>query len=198
MMAKQANSSAKQQKSQSTPKENKRRLKTDAAFFGILMLIALFGVGLTDLRGIKAVNYWDWLMVIFAITTTVWGIWHSRKDGLKTNGKLLYQQAIVWGAAFVAMTAVYLLQTTGRLNFEATGLLMLLILATVTFIDGLFVSWMLYAVGVLLLATMLLALYVEQFLWMIILLAVVLIIAVGIYVYNGMQHRQQSATSSSA
>lgn len=159
------------------------------------MLLALFGVGLTDLRGIKAVNYWDWLMVIFAITTTIWGIWHSRKDGLKTNGKLLYQQAIVWGAAFVAMMAIYLLQTTGRLNFEATGLLMLLILATVTFIDGLFISWMLYAVGVLLLATLLLAVYVEQFLWVIILLGVILIIAVGVYVYNTLYRKQKKPTA---
>jgi uncharacterized membrane protein len=71
---------------------------------------------------------------------------------------------------------------TGRLNYETTGLLILLVLAFTTFIDGMLVSWKLYVVGLLLLLTLLMATYVESFLWMIVLAAVVMIALVLVFV----------------
>ena len=80
------------------------------------------------------------------------------------------------------MAVIYLLLGTGRLNYETTGLLILLVLAFATFIDGMLVSWKLYVVGLLLLFTLLLATYVEQFLWMIVLAALVMIALVLVFV----------------
>ncbi|EIJ36925.1 hypothetical protein [Thiothrix nivea] len=51
-----------------------------------------------------------------------------------------------------------------------------------TKVDGMLVSWKLYVVGALLLLTLLMATYVEQFLWMIVLAAVVMIALVLVFV----------------
>lgn len=157
-------------------------LKIDALLFVSIMFLALLGVGITDYRGESAHGYWRYMLILMALGTTLWGVWRSRRLGLAEGSKLLYQQAILWGAAMLTMAVIYLLLGTGRLNYETTGLLILLVLAFATFVDGMLVSWKLYVVGALLLLTLLLATYVEQFLWMIVLAAVVMIALVLVFV----------------
>lgn len=160
----------------------KHVLKIDAMLFVGIMFMALLGVGITDYRGESAHGYWRYMLILMALATTLWGVWRSRRLGLVASSKLLYQQAILWGSALITMAVIYLLLGTGRLNYETTGLLILLVLAFTTFIDGMLVSWKLYVVGALLLLTLLLATYVEQFLWMIVLAAVVMMALVLIFV----------------
>ena len=156
----------------------KHVMKVDAFIFVVVIIVAMLGVGITDYQGEKAHVYWRYILLVLAMTTTVWGLWRSRELGLRHNSKLLGQQLILWGAAVVAMLIIYQLLNAGRVDFEAAGLLILLILAFTTFIDGMLVSWKLYFVGLLLLLTLLLATYVEEFLWIILLVALVLVIGV--------------------
>ena len=160
----------------------KHVLKMDAMLFVGIMFLALLGVGITDYRGENAHGYWRYMLILMSVGTTLWGAWRARRLGLAESSKLLYQQVILWGTAMVAMAVIYLLLGTGRLNYETTGLLILLVLAFTTFIDGMLVSWKLYVVGLLLLLTLLLATYVESFLWMIVLAAVVMIALVLVFV----------------
>ncbi|HPE61532.1 MAG: hypothetical protein KDI15_05500 [Thiothrix sp.] len=101
---------------------------------------------------------------------------------------MLFQQLVLWGGALVAMAVVYLLLGTGRLNYETTGLLILLLLAFTIFVDGMLVSWKLYVISALLLLTLLLATYVEQYLWMIVIAAVVMMALVVMYVIWQIRH----------
>lgn len=160
----------------------KHVLKLDALMFVTIMLLALLGVGITDYNAASAHGYWRYLMLAMAVLTTLWGVWRTRKLGLAQGSKLLYQQSILWGSTLVAMLVIYLLQAEGRLDFEITGLMVLLVLALATFIDGMLVSWKLYIVGLVLLLALLLATYVEAFLWMIVLAAVVMITLVLAFV----------------
>lgn len=160
----------------------KRVLKIDALLFIGIVFIALLGVGITDYKGESAHSYWRYMLIMMALGTTLWGEWRVKQLGLREGSRLLYQQIILWGAALVTMAVIYLLLGTGRLNYETTGLLILLVLAFATFIDGMLVSWKLYVVGLLLLFTLLLATYVEQFLWMIVLAALVMIALVLVFV----------------
>ncbi|WGZ93152.1 MAG: hypothetical protein QJT81_15185 [Candidatus Thiothrix putei] len=157
-------------------------LKIDAMLFVGIMFLALLGVGMTDYRGESAHGYWRYILILIALASTLWGMWRARRLGLVGSGKLLFQQMVLWGAALVAMAVIYLLLGTGRLNYETTGLLILLVLAFATFVDGMLVSWKLYVVGTLLLLTLLLATYVEEFLWIIVLVAVVMIALVLVFV----------------
>ncbi len=166
----------------------KQVLKLDALIFGGIMLLALLGVGITDYSAASAHSYWRYLMLAMAVLTTLWGVWRTRKLGLAQGSKLLYQQSILWGSALVAMLVIYLLQAEGRLDFEITGLMILLVLALATFIDGMLVSWKLYIVGLVLLSALLLATYVEAFLWMIVLASLVVVGAVVTFVVWKMRH----------
>jgi hypothetical protein len=79
----------------------------------------------------------------------------------------------------VAVNLVYFLLHSGRLDSENTGLVILLILALATFLAGLRLDWRLCILGVLLGGTLILATYLEEFLWVV--LMVVVAAAAGIY-----------------
>lgn len=160
----------------------KQVLKVDAVLFIGIVFLALLGVGITNYRVDNAYSYWSYMLVFLALMTTAWGSWRSKKLGLLKGGKLLYQQAILWGSALVAVAVIYRLLEAGRINVDTTGLLVLLMLTFATFVDGMLVSWKLYVVGALLLLTLLMAAYVGQFLWIILLAAVVLIALVLVFV----------------
>lgn len=160
----------------------KQVLKVDAALFIGIVFLALLGVGITNYQVDSAYNYWSYMLVFLALMTTAWGVWRSKKLGLLKSSKLLYQQAILWGGALVAVAVIYRLLNVGRINVDTTGLLVLLMLTFATFVDGMLVSWKLYVVSALLLLTLLMAAYVGQFLWIITLAAVVLIALVLVFV----------------
>ncbi|WP_020560900.1 hypothetical protein [Thiofilum flexile] len=150
-----------------------RFLKRDALFFGGIIFLALLGIGITNYNGEKSYTYWTYMLVITAIVTTIWGWRKGEHTGFKNNSKFLLQQVTLWGAAFIALLVIYLFLESGRLNYETTGLMILLLLALVTFIDGILVSWELYIVGLLLLLSLLTVTYMQKFLWIIILIAII-------------------------
>jgi cation transport ATPase len=170
------------------PATFKQVLKVDAALFVGITFLALLGVGITNYRVDSAYSYWSYMLIFLALMTTAWGSWRSKKLGLLQGGKLLYQQAILWGAALVAVAVIYRLLEAGRINVDTTGLLVLLMLTFATFVDGMLVSWKLYVVSALLLLTLLMAAYVAQFLWVILLAAVVLVGLVLIFVVWKIRH----------
>jgi len=86
---------------------------------------------------------------------------------------------VVWLSVLVAVNLVYFLFHSGRLDSENTGLVILLILALATFLAGMSQDWRLCLLGVLLGGALILATYLEEFLWII--LMVVLAAAAGIY-----------------
>ncbi|WML90108.1 hypothetical protein RCF98_14170 [Thiothrix lacustris] len=160
----------------------KQVLKVDTVLFIGIVFLAMLGVGITNYRADSAYSYWSYMLVFLALMTTAWGMWRSKKLGLLETSKFLYQQAVLWGAALVAVAVIYWLRDAGRINVSTTGLLVLLMLTFATFVDGMLVSWKLHVVGALLLLTLLMAAYVWQFLWIIVLVAVVLIVLVLVFV----------------
>lgn len=152
----------------------KHILKVDAALFLGVVSLALLGVGITTVQGGSAHYYWAGLMVLMALATTGWGMWRSKHLGVMKSGRLLLEQTILWGGGLVAVVVIYQLLDTEHISYETTGLLVLLVLTLVTFVDGLLVSWKLYVVSGVLLSALLTVLYAGQFLWLIVLAAVVL------------------------
>lgn len=165
-------------------------LKIDAMLFVGIMFLALLGVGITSSQGANADAYWRYMLILMALATTLWGEWRSRRLGATQGSRLLYQQMILWGAALVSMAVIYLLLGQGRLTYGTTGLLVLLVLAFATFVDGMLVSWKLYVVGLLLFLTLLLTTLVERYLWLIMLLAAVMVALVLILVMWKLHHAE--------
>lgn len=92
---------------------------------------------------------------------------------------IIKNEVLTWLGVLVAVNLVYFLFHSGRLDSENTGLVILLILALATFLAGLRLGWRLCILGLLLGGALILATYLEEFLWIV--LMVVVAAAAGIY-----------------
>ena len=173
----------------------KHVLKIDTVIFGGIMVMALVGAGITDYNAQEAHLFWRYLMIGMALGTTIWGLWRSKRLGLFEAEHLLVRQVVLWGAALVAVGVVYLLLSIGRLNFETTGLMILLILAYATFVDGMLVSWKLYIVGLVLLLTLLLDAYLENYLLIVVLVSAGVLALVLVALVWQIRHHSMSSPS---
>ena len=76
--------------------------------------------------------------------------------------------------------AVFVFSHTGRLTDDNTALVMLLILALATVLDGIRLGWLLSVVGTFLGITAVIAAYIDEFLWIILAIATAIVL-IAIY-----------------
>ena len=169
---------------ESLPKETvsrntiKRYLGPDGVVMIMLVVLAIVGIGITDFS--PQLSHWYWLAMVL-ITGIVcivieWSRTRKKDLGIAT---ILKNEALIWLSVLVAVNLVYFLLHSGRLDSENTGLVILLILALATFLAGLRLGWRLCILGVLLGGALVLATYLEEFLWIV--LMVVLAAAAAVY-----------------
>jgi len=168
----------------SLPKETgirntlKRYLGPDGVIMILLVLLAIVGIGITDFSPHLSHWYWLAMVVVVGIACIVMEWSRARKKGLRV-ATIVKKEVIIWLGVLVAINLVYFLFHSGRLDSENTGLVILLILALATFLAGLRQDWRLCLLGVLLGGALILATYLEEFLWIV--LMAVLAAAAGIY-----------------
>jgi hypothetical protein len=156
----------------------KRYLGPDGIIMILLVLLAIVGIGITDFSPLTSHWYWLAMVVVTGIACLVMEWSRARKKGLSAT-TLIKKEVFIWLGVLVAVNLVYFLFHSGRLDSENTGLVILLILALATFLAGLRQDWRLCLLGVLLGGALILATYLEEFLWIV--LMVVLAAAAGIY-----------------
>jgi hypothetical protein len=156
----------------------KRYLGPDGVIMILLGLLALVGIGMTDFSPQLSHWYWLTMVLVTGIVCVVMEWSRGRKKGL-TGMVIIKHEVVTWLGVLVAVNLVYFLLHSGRLDSENTGLVILLILALATFLAGLRLDWRLCILGVLLGGTLILAAYLEEFLWVV--LMVVVAAAAGIY-----------------
>ena len=156
----------------------KRYLGPDGVIMILLVLLAIVGIGITDFS--PRLSHWYWLamVVVVGVACIVMEWSRARKKGLRV-ATIVKKEVIIWLGVLVAINLVYFLFHSGRLDSENTGLVILLILALATFLAGLRQDWRLCLLGVLLGGALILATYLEEFLWIV--LMVVLAAAAGTY-----------------
>lgn len=142
--------------------------------FVVLVIFALIGVVIADISPSDAHGYWVFTLGVFAAAAIYCGRKQTDMDGEPVRGFFM-KQVIHWIGALVAILCVYTLLHTGRINFEEAGLIMLLVLALASFLAGTHVGWRFYVLGALLAGATVAAAYIEEFMWVIILLAVAIV-----------------------
>ena len=156
----------------------KRYLGSSGVIMILLVLLDIVGIGITDFSPL--LSHWYWLAMVnvtgIACIVIVWS--RVRKKGLSA-ATIVKKEVFVWLSVLVAVNLVYFLFHSGRLDSENTGLIILLLLALATFLAGLRLDWRLCLLGVLLGGALILATYLEEFLWIV--LMVVLAAVAGIY-----------------
>lgn len=148
------------------------------AVVGVLMIVLAFvGIASSDVSALGTQGYWTLLTVGFAVAAFVMDWLHSAHGVRMTTGAL--RLVLLWVGVFVAVQLVYFFIEAGRFANADTGLVNGLILALGTFACGLYVNWRLVVVGVALGFATVAAAYVEQYLWVLLgvaLLAVVVLL----------------------
>ena len=162
-------------------KLQKKKYGMGIEVFAVLaaFILSVIGIGITDFRPMISYRYWGAMTLILALTGIVIGWGRQQRLGLPARD-MLFTQIVHWGATFAVVGGIFILLGAGRLNYENTGLVVLLALALATFLDGYRVSWSFGALGIMMFLAALLGAYIEQYIWVVLVIiictAVVIII----------------------
>jgi len=151
-------------------------------------LMALVGIGLTNISPQSSLRFWLALTVLMAAAALVIGAVRAVERKAHAR-KVLVTQLVHWGATFLTIGAVYQLFYAGRLNYESTGLVLLLVLGLSTFLDGFRMSWRFSLIGVSIAGTAVFAGFVERYIWHALLLA--LLLAGAVLVWEWLRQRKR-------
>ena len=145
------------------------------ALLGLLMIVLAFaGIASSDVSALGTQGYWTLLTVAFAIASLVMDWLHSEHAWRNAMGAI--RLVLLWVGVFLAIQLVYVFIAGGRFANADTGLVNGLVLALGTFACGLYVNWRLVVVGVALGFATLAAAYVEQYLWVLLGVAVLAVV----------------------
>ncbi|MFI3137145.1 MAG: hypothetical protein QX197_10260 [Methylococcaceae bacterium] len=150
-----------------------KKLLTTHNLFIVLLLLSLLGVAISDISPVKSHSYWLLMMILFGATAIVSNIIEgdADNDGVELK-KEITLQILHWLGGFVAVLIVYGFYHTGRITPESTGLVVLLILALTTYLDGIRLGWRFSFAGIFLAVMAVFAAYIEEYMWQILLFAV--------------------------
>ncbi len=138
--------------------------------FVVLMVLSLVGIGITDFSPARSYWYWFAMAPIFACACLIIEWSCVRGEGKNWLG-ILRTQLLTWLGLLIAVQLVFLLLRAGRLTYESTGLVILLLLALTTFIVGINLGYQLCLLGGFLGITLLIVAYLEQYVWVVLLVA---------------------------
>ncbi len=159
-----------------TPKPRKRlnlNLKSlsleTIALIGALAL-SMLGIGITDYAPLSSHRYWGAMTLVLAAAALVIGWSKAKRLGLPLK-QALTTQVIHWLTTIAAIGGIFLLLKSGRLNYENTGLVLLMTLGFSTLLDGYRINWRFSLIGLLMFVTSIAAAYIEEYLWIMLIAA---------------------------
>lgn len=160
----------------------------DKIVFTALIIFTLSGVALTNMSPADAHIYWLAMTLVFAVGAIMTGWQRATENGEKKH--LVTSQLIHWGSTLIAITVVYTFLHTGQIKNETVSLMVLLILGLSSFLDGFHVGWHFSVIGILLTISVVTISYVDEFLWVIIMVAVTLV-AVSFFWNKYIKHNRE-------
>jgi hypothetical protein len=163
----------------------RKRIIEEIVLF-IVLAMSLIGMGITDFSPLESHRYWT-LMIILLFFASIGLGWSREEYQGKIFKILIVRQLIHWGATLITVSGVYLLLNTGRLNYESTGLIIELILGFSIFLEGRNLGWRFSLLGVLVGGTAVVAAYVEEYIWVILLVS----LGLSVITYFWEKHRRQ-------
>jgi hypothetical protein len=143
----------------------------------VLILLSIIGIGITDFSPADSHLYWLAMVPVFAGACLILEWSRARGRGQKWT-TIVRNQLLLWFGLLLAVRLVYMLLHTGRLDNENTGLIILLLLALTTFFAGIHLGWRLCLVGGFLGAALVAATYLEEYVWMLVIIAMVILAVV--------------------
>ncbi len=151
------------------------RIFISEAILSSLLILCFIGVAYTNIASIRSYHFWLWMIPVFAIAAII-SEWSRYKRHEIDGYHFFRQQLLHWGAVFLAVKMVFLLNQIGRYNNDATALSLMMIISLSTFLAGIYIGWRFLVLGLFIaLATLLIA-YMEAYTWILIPVAIVIVI----------------------
>jgi hypothetical protein len=147
--------------------------------FLTLALLSIIGVAVTDFSRKYSHWYWYAMVPVFACCCLIMEWTRAGRNG-KSWTLILRTQLLTWFGLLVSIHLVYSLLSTGRLDYENTGLVMLLLVALTTFFAGINLDYRLCLLGGALAVSLLIVAYLEEYVWVLLLMG---ILAVAVIVH---------------
>jgi hypothetical protein len=144
-----------------------------------MLLLALGGVAYTSLSPRPTAHYWQILAPVFG-AICVASEW--KKTHAEARWRLVWTQTLHWGAVLLAMRIMFYPDIQRMLNSDATGLMVLGLLALGTVLAGIHAAaWEVAAVGVILALAIPAAALLEQMTLLLLLICVLLLAGTALF-----------------
>ncbi len=154
----------------------------------VVLILTLFGVAYASFSKQSMVGYWEFLAPVIGVLCVVVAWPHAPDKAARL--RLVWTQALHWLAFLVAMNLLLLSGVASMLSADATGLMILTLLALGTFVAGVHIqAWQICVLGVVM------ALGVPAIAWiersaLLLLLVVVALTAIGLALWWGARRKR--------
>jgi hypothetical protein len=145
---------------------SKTRRHLEEIVLVVLVVLGGIGVAINDYNAASAFRYWMWMAPLFGVISTA-AAWARARRRDEAVGRVLQTQVMHWVGVVGAVYLVYLLQSTGRMENEAAGLSVLIVLSLASFLSGVHADWRLSLVGVVLGLAVVSFAILEQIIWVV-------------------------------
>jgi hypothetical protein len=168
----------------------KRRFYVEEAILILLLTLTLVGVWITDYSPVDGYGYWMIMVFVFALLAMTIA-WQQSRHRMTDFKKILREQSLHWFTSLLVVEGVFSLQKSEHLTQEDAGLVIMMILAQSTILDGLRVGWRFSLVGIFLGISAIIAANTHHFFWIELIIAI-LIVAVTILIEVWQERRAQA------
>jgi hypothetical protein len=148
---------------------NMHRLQSNHHLFLLRLALSLLGILIARIYRHSGHDYWLVMTVLFGLLALAPDYYRVRQNGEDSAG--LVRQALHWSGGLFAALVVYAYHGTGRIFHEEAGLIVLLILALTTYLDGLHTGWRNCFMGIFLCLTAISIGYFDDYFWPLFILA---------------------------
>lgn len=165
-----------------TPPASGHPFGLEQGIFILLVILALLGIVVTDFSPHDGYGYWLFMVFIFGLLS-IFVSWLQAKNTDNDFGEIVKDQGLHWLHTLIVVGAASLLNKSGQLSEISAILVILLILALATMLDGVRIGWQFSLLGFYLAACSLIVAFFEQFILINTALAVVIIVGTFIWEY---------------
>jgi hypothetical protein len=155
---------------------------------GVLCVLVMIGLFLTNVSRLHARYYWSAMFPIFGIVS----LWHELAGPNGNVGPVwrrILRQVLHWLGPIVAVQIIFLQLARGQMDADSVALVTLIILAVTCFMAGVHMDRSFYWVSAALALAAVIGTEVEAYLWM---LAAIAIVAIAITVFAATALRRRA------
>lgn len=150
--------------SPSNPASLKKRLEISEIAMILLLVFSGLGIGVSNYSADRGLWYWLLMVPVFGLTS-LFVSWRAARSRGQSPGRVALTQVLHWLGLAAALWLMVLLANAGRIANPDEGLVSLILLALATFLAGVHTDWRFAVVGAVLGGIAVLAVLVEQYLW---------------------------------